>query len=771
MAPVDSNVNIKTRTGFNYAAGHNQGAGNHGSGSCGAGGLSAGTRNASAGDGFDENMFPSHSHSLATLAQDGQGKGQDSGASFAPMDQNLAHSYTKNLFGIPEDPDVPPSLNKISLSHSGPLPSIPLYLRAKAVRDYLTKERKLSLTVCERYGVGVAVQQFPSAVTGQWEDNTCVTFPWIEFTATAAGEKSHAIRRIKYRSLDTKGKQRILPKGGAWGFFGWHLVSEAQSSAGTVTASASRAGGNDGSSSSSSSSGSETMSNSSEGERTENAIIITEGEYDALAVAQAISDYRPSCVSQMWVQRTPVVSLPNGCNSLPVELIMKLEKFSKIYLWLDNDSSGIAASANFTRKLGIHRCFLVKPLENCVIQPKDANDIIRYSDPDRVESASVSDESSTSIIGREFTPKKPGRPRKKSSASSSPPGSKTGINDRSATGGVSREQYMRNVELMMEMLHQAQPVRHDRVVSFSDIKHDVLRSLVRGSMTEYEGTLCTSLPTINDITKGFRRGELIVFSGPTGSGKTTLLSQMSVDFASQGIPTLWGSFEIQNVRLAQKMLHQYNSSLLRQNHEDVVISASDLDTPRKKRRPRALTAENFKMVADDFEQLPFQFLNFHGGSSLGDVLDAMDYAVYKHDIQHIILDNLQFMMPGGTGAEAFKGGGSSAVLGKSSFNNNFNTSYSDISRYTAGLDVGTKFSPISKFETQDLAIQAFRKFATINNVNVILVIHPRKEDDNLPLGMCYIVSCSGNLLCFIYSSVCDAMLYHRIIFLCMLVQE
>lgn len=28
------------------------------------------------------------------------------------------------------------------------------------------------------------------------------------------------------------------------------------------------------------------------------------------------------------------------------------------------------------------------------------------------------------------------------------------------------------------------------------------------------------------------------------------------------------------------------------------------------------------------------------------VLDAMDYAVYVHDVQHIILDNLQFMMSG-----------------------------------------------------------------------------------------------------------------------------
>jgi ABC-type arginine transport system ATPase subunit len=35
------------------------------------------------------------------------------------------------------------------------------------------------------------------------------------------------------------------------------------------------------------------------------------------------------------------------------------------------------------------------------------------------------------------------------------------------------------------------------------------------------------------ICKGFRGGELVVFTGPTGAGKTTLLSQLSLDFAKE----------------------------------------------------------------------------------------------------------------------------------------------------------------------------------------------------------------------------------------------
>ena len=41
----------------------------------------------------------------------------------------------------------------------------------------------------------------------------------------------------------------------------------------------------------------------------------------------------------------PAISLPNGCNSLPVELIPLLERFSKVYLWLDNDKSGKRTSS------------------------------------------------------------------------------------------------------------------------------------------------------------------------------------------------------------------------------------------------------------------------------------------------------------------------------------------------------------------------------------------------------------------------------------------
>lgn len=70
----------------------------------------------------------------------------------------------------------------------------------------------------------------------------------------------------------------------------------------------------------------------------------------------------------------------------------------------------------------------------------------------------------------------------------------------------------------------------------------------------------------------------------------------------------------------------------------------------------------------------------------------MSYSVYVHDIGHILVDNLQFMM-GQTG------GGSS----------------------------------LDRFYLQDNIIGQLRHFATVRNVHITLVIHPRKVSRLEPL--------------------------------------
>lgn len=67
------------------------------------------------------------------------------------------------------------------------------------------------------------------------------------------------------------------------------------------------------------------------------------------------------------------------------------------------------------------------------------------------------------------------------------------------------------------------------------------------------------------------------------------------------------------------------------------------------------------------------------------ILQAVEHSQYVHDIQHVIIDNLQFMM-------------------------------------------GTSQDPrnFDKYWKQDEIISSFRTFATRRNCHVTLVIHPRK---------------------------------------------
>jgi len=467
------------------------------------------------------------------------------------------------------------------------------------VLDYLIHVRGLLKRTLRKYGVGRATYNFPSKEPNSgncYVAAECVTFPWIMRASQVAEQEALrgatfewdskndassddpcVTRRIKARAMKEKAWQRLDPPGGGWGLFGFHTVPD---------------------------------------DATE--IVITEGEYDAMAVYQATG--------------RPAVSLPNGCRSLPVEVLPLLERFEKIYLWMDNDGPGQEGAEKFAKKVGQNRCLLVKPESTSEATPKDANEAL--------------------LMGLDL-----------------------------------------NV-----MLDKAKLVPHERILSFEELRSQVLHEIMHPD--KYVGVPVPSLPVFTSLVKGFRRGEVTVITGPTGSGKvrylivmdaadsvvlssfahtlllqTTFLGQLSLDFAEQDVNTLWGSFEIKNTRLMHKLLQQFSRQ------------------PLPVGKPEAI--ESLNALADRFQELPLYFMKFHGGSDVDDVLDAMDFAVYVNDVEHIILDNMQFM----------------------------------ISRNTSG---GSSFD---KFDIQDIAIEKFRKFATERDVHVTLVCHPKKEEEGARLGI------------------------------------
>ncbi|XP_053744163.1 twinkle protein, mitochondrial [Synchiropus splendidus] len=208
------------------------------------------------------------------------------------------------------------------------------------------------------------------------------------------------------------------------------------------------------------------------------------------------------------------------------------------------------------------------------------------------------------------------------------------------------------------------PAAHKSIVSFKQLREDVYGELV--NTEQVAGVKWARFPELNRILKGHRKGELTVFTGPTGSGKTTFISELALDLCMQGVNTLWGSFEINNVRLAKIMLTQFAMQRLEEN------------------------LEQYDFWADKFEELPLYFMTFHGQQNIKTVLDTMQHAVYLYDINHVIIDNLQFMM-------------------------------------------GQENLSVDKFAVQDHIIGNFRKFATNTSCHVTLIIHPRKEEDDREL--------------------------------------
>ncbi|CAG8609210.1 837_t:CDS:2, partial [Acaulospora morrowiae] len=426
----------------------------------------------------------------------------------------------------------------------------------KQILGKLTNDYGLTLTTLNAYKVGVAKYRNTNpSVSNSGYDGTkrsksstegelCITFPrtFPEFDKAGPDDiQESRIARVKACSVKSGELVAFDPPTFCPGLFGYHLVG---------------------------------LEN--------DTIIITGSEYDAMAAYQETG--------------IPATCLPNLVNQLPIQVLPLLERFFRIYVWLDDDVNGQDSAEKFVEKLGIDRCLIVKTRCNNFTGPINAHEALKQG---------------------------------------------------------------RNLK---EILEQAKPLQHEQILNFDSIKDAVYREI--SNPDQVSGVLSKDLPALNKVMKGHRLGELTVFTGPTGTGKTTILSQLSLDYCKSGVSTLWGSFEIPNVRLAKKMLTQYaEKDLSKYPHE-------------------------FNEWAVKFQQLPMYFLKFFGSTEVSTVIDAMNHAIHAFDVQHIIIDNLQFMT-------------------------------ADQGRF------------LDRFEIQERAISSFRKLATERNVHITLVVHPKKDSREL----------------------------------------
>ena len=210
------------------------------------------------------------------------------------------------------------------------------------------------------------------------------------------------------------------------------------------------------------------------------------------------------------------------------------------------------------------------------------------------------------------------------------------------------------------LLENAEVIPHNAILRFEDIRGKVLADIMNQGE---QGMKSISLPKLQPV----RPGELTIMTGHTGVGKTTFLSQISLDYAMQGMRTLWASLEIPYDRLASRMLQQFHAICNQGPHSLI---------------------DDFDKWADQFSELPIYFLKFHGSCPIEQVVDAMEYANYVHDCSYVLVDNLQFM-------SYAQGAGSLA----------------------------------DRMEVMDHAVAQLRDFSTSRKAHVVVVVHPRKVND------------------------------------------
>ena len=464
--------------------------------------------------------------------------------------QSEAFGYHLNLTAAMFAPPAPPpsadSAADTSISLVSDGVKTPTAQARQQVLSYLRNERGLNDEVILRYGVGVALHQFPhypsdeetaeekgkagkmnNSNSPEWRDKVCVTFPWIQpkpkakadanvnttsataiatSTATDPDQKKKTsesnqstnqpsasergpeaggveIGRVKLRALEGKGLQRLLPKGGGWGFFGWHTVQPHHKQ-----------------------------------------VLITEGEYDAMAAHQGLSSLPTT--HHLHPTQLPAISLPNGCNSLPPALLPMLEQFDKVYLWLDNDKPGQEAAEKFARKLGVHRCVLVRPTtesgsDNSLTQeieqkdrdnkgktgaggvdsmsmsmgaPKDANDALRITIREQAHRSKIMKIKKADTIGMKKGGNGKVENQKEISISVSEDSEKSPVpgannnnnNSNSNNANNSNSENANNIvirpedELIPKMLLAAQPLSHNRIETFNSLRGQVRVCLVGG---------------------------------------------------------------------------------------------------------------------------------------------------------------------------------------------------------------------------------------------------------------------------------------------------
>lgn len=125
---------------------------------------------------------------------------------------------------------------------------------------------------------------------------------------------------------------------------------------------------------------------------------------------------------------------------------------------------------------------------------------------------------------------------------------------------------------------------------------------------------------------GFAEGEISVWSGLNGSGKSNFLSQQILEYASQGIKTMLFSGEMQDYVIQNTLVKMVAGKKALTPSTDGVYWYLNDDKKRQ-------------IILSWLDKFVLLYKNQYG-TNAKEILNSIVYAVKKHGVKMIILDNL-----------------------------------------------------------------------------------------------------------------------------------
>jgi twinkle protein len=259
------------------------------------------------------------------------------------------------------------------------------------------------------------------------------------------------------------------------------------------------------------------------------ALAIAEGEIDCMTLDQ---------------YGIPATSIPSGVNDLTwIENEWDyINKFKKIYLFMDSDSAGQNAVYEIVNRLGAWRCYSV------VLPYKDANACL--------------------------------------------------------TAGIS-------TDIILQAISDAKEFDPPTLLKASDFKDEINELFehpekLYGVQTPWDG--------LNRILKGWRDGEITIWSGRNGSGKSTLLNEVIIHLLKHKHKTIIASLEMPAKRYLRWM----------------IMSICQLFKPERNKVESTLNwlGENLYVV------------NVAGSISAIELLNVLEFSARKYGVKNFIVDSL-----------------------------------------------------------------------------------------------------------------------------------